>query len=235
VLKSSIPFIARVENIQPATGGVDAETIDNAKVRGPMSLRTGQRAVTAQDFERLTLEAAPTVARARCLAPAGPGAPVRVLIVPRVDLPPHRLALDDLALPDVLIERVTAHLEERRILTSTVTIGTPYYQGLTVVAQVNGGPGADPERVRDRLLNALYRYVNPLVGGPSGEGWPFGRTINVGEIFALLAGVEGVATVEEVRIFLADLRTGERREGRQRDQLGHDEVFASHRHQVLVR
>jgi predicted phage baseplate assembly protein len=235
VLKSSIPFIARVENIEPATGGVDAETIENAKVRGPLSLRTGQRAVTAQDFERLTLEAAPTVARARCLPPAEPGSPVRVLIVPRVELPPQRLALDDLALSDILVERVTAYLEERRILTSTVTLGTPYYQGLTVVAQVNGGPGADPELVRDRLLSSLYRYVNPLVGGPGGEGWPFGRTINVGEIFALLAGVEGVATVEEVRIFLADLRTGERREGRQRAQLEQDAVFASYQHQVLVR
>ena len=235
VLKSSIPFIARVENVEPATGGVDPETIENAKVRGPLSLRTGQRAVTAQDFERLTLEAAPTVARARCLPPAEPGSPVRVLIVPRVEVPPHRLALDDLALSDTLVDRVTAHLDERRILTSTVTIGTPYYQGLTVVAQVNGGPGADVEQVRDRLLSALYRYVNPLVGGPSGEGWPFGRTINVGEIFALLAGVEGVATVEEVRIFLADLRTGERHEGRQRAQIGQDAVFGSYQHQVLVR
>ncbi len=235
VLKTSIPFIGRVENLESARGGVDAETVENAKVRGPLSLRTGQRAVTVHDFERLTLEAAPSVARARCLPPAVEGAPVRMLIVPRVDLPPERLALDDLALPPDLVERVSAYLEERRILTTTVEITTPFYQGVTVVARVRGVAGADPELIRDRLLDALYTYINPLTGGPEGNGWPFGREVNVGEVFALLAGVEGVLGVEEVRLFLADLRTGERREGRQRARLSPDAIFASFQHQVLVR
>jgi len=235
VLKTSIPFIARVENPDPARGGVDAETVDNAKLRGPMSLRTGQRAVTLDDFERLTLEAGPTVARARCLPPLQPGGAVRVLIIPRVDIPPERLTLDDLALPDDLVSDVSTYLEDRRILTTAVEIGTPLYQGLTVVARVRGGAGAEPELLRDRLLDALYSYINPLVGGPEGDGWPFGRELNLGEVFALLAGVEGVSGVEEVRIFLADLRTGERREGRQRARLSSDAVFASFQHQVLVR
>ncbi len=235
VLKTSIPFIGRVENLDSARGGVDAETVENAKIRGPLSLRTGQRAVTVHDFERLTLEAAPAVARARCLPPAVAGDAVRMLVVPRVDIPPERLVLDDLALPEALTERVSSYLEERRILTTTVEITTPFYQGASVVARVRGTAGADPELIRDRLLDALYVYINPLVGGPDGGGWPFGRELNVGEVFALLAGVEGVLGVEEVRLFLADLRTGERREGRQRARLSPDAIFASFQHQVLVR
>ncbi len=235
VLKTSIPFIGRVENLSSARGGVDAETVENAKVRGPLSLRTGQRAVTVHDFERLTLEAAPSVARARCLPPAGPVGPVRVLVVPRVDIPPERLLLDDLALPDDLMRAVSEYLEARRILTTTVEITTPFYQGLTVVARVRGTAGADPELIRDRLLDALYTYINPITGGPEGTGWPFGRELNVGEVFALLAGIEGVLGVEEVRLFLADLRTGDRREGRQRASISPDAIFASFQHQVLVR
>jgi predicted phage baseplate assembly protein len=235
VLKTSIPFIGRVENLESARGGVDAETVENAKLRGPLSLRTGQRAVTVHDFERLTLEAAPSVARARCLPPLVVGGPVRVLVVPRVDIPPDRLVLDDLALPADLVERVSGHLDERRILTTTVEITTPFYQGVTVVARVRGSAGADPELIRDRLLEAMYRYINPLTGGPEGNGWPFGRELNVGEVFALLAGVEGVLGVEEVRLFLADLRTGERREGRQRARISADAIFASFQHQVQVR
>ena len=53
-LRSAIPYVSRVENLGPATGGVDAETVDNAKRRGPQSLRSGSRAVTVTDFERLT-------------------------------------------------------------------------------------------------------------------------------------------------------------------------------------
>lgn len=67
VLKSSIPYVARVENRRPATGGVDAEEVDAAKVRGRILLRTHNRAVTAEDYEQPAKEAAPDVARVRCL------------------------------------------------------------------------------------------------------------------------------------------------------------------------
>lgn len=235
VLKTSIPFVARVENLDPARGGVDAETIADAKVRGPLSLRAGQRAVTASDFERLTLEAEPAVARARCLPPDEPGGALRVLIVPRRDVPPERLELDDLKLPDDLVERVSRHLDERRMLTAAVQIRTPSYQGLTVVARVKGGSGTQADLLRERALHALYAYVNPLTGGPDGAGWPFGRDLNLGEVFALLSAVPGVAEVEEVKLYLADLRRGERHEGRQRIRLPADALFASFQHQVLVR
>jgi predicted phage baseplate assembly protein len=234
-LKTSIPFVASVENLTPAQGGVDAETIENAKLRGPMTIRTGQRAVTVHDFERLTLEASSEVARSRCLPPLERGGPIRVLVIPRVTIPPDQLVLDDLALSDTLVGGVSSYLDERRILTTPVEIDTPFYQGITVIAQVRGTPGLGPELIRDRLLTELYRYINPLIGGPNGSGWPFGRELNVGEIFALLSGMNGVTLVEEVLIYLADLRTRERREARQRARLADNAVFASFQHQVRVR
>ena len=62
------PVRDRVENRPPAVGGVDGEDIENAKVRGPIVLRTRDRAVTAEDYEQLAREAAPEVARVRALA-----------------------------------------------------------------------------------------------------------------------------------------------------------------------
>src|SRR5207248_5367003 len=59
VLKSSIPYVTRVENRVGATGGVDTEDVDAAKVRGPIVLRTRNRAVTVEDYEELAREAAP--------------------------------------------------------------------------------------------------------------------------------------------------------------------------------
>jgi predicted phage baseplate assembly protein len=234
VLKSSIPFVGRVENLGPGEGGVDAETVENAKRRGPLSLRTGERAVTVQDFERLTLEASPGVARARCLPPLDPVSPVRVLIVPRVEIRPERLTLDDLALPEEVRREVSDYLEDRRILTTTVELSTPFYQGVTVTARVKRAADADPALLRDRLLTKVYRYIEPIAGGPEGGGWPFGRDLNIGEVFGLLANVEGVASVEEVTLYLADLATGDRREVQQRARLRDDSVFVSYKHQVLV-
>ena len=45
-LRSTVAFIDSVTNIAPAKGGADAETVSEAKKRGPFSLRTRQRAVT---------------------------------------------------------------------------------------------------------------------------------------------------------------------------------------------
>ncbi|MBW3605385.1 MAG: putative baseplate assembly protein [Actinobacteria bacterium] len=233
-LKSSLPFIARVENLDPATGGVDAETVDNAKLRGPMSLRTSQRAVTVDDFERLTLEAAPQVARAHCLAAEHDGGPIRVLIIPRCEVPPDSLGLDDLVLAPELIALVSAHLDERRLLTTSVQIRTPSYQGVTVTASLRGAGNVNADALRSHALSALYAYINPLTGGPDGRGWPFGRTLTIGEVFALLSAVDGVVGVEEVQLALRDLRRGTRRDGGQRIQLPPDALFASHQHQVRV-
>lgn len=67
--RGAVPSVSRVENVFPATGGVDAETVEEAKIRGPQTLRAGERAVTAADFERLVKQADPSIARVRCLPP----------------------------------------------------------------------------------------------------------------------------------------------------------------------
>jgi predicted phage baseplate assembly protein len=154
-LRTTVAYVDRVSNLAPAVGGVDAETPQNAKIRGPLTLRTGQRAVTVRDFERLTLEASNEVARVRCLAPRAPAAPVRLLVVPNVRLRPDEQQLDDFALSDPLVANITEHLEPRRMLGATVEIGTPYYQGVTVAALIQSLPGRPATLVRQRALDLL--------------------------------------------------------------------------------
>ncbi|MCU1381230.1 MAG: hypothetical protein JWN29_4213 [Acidimicrobiales bacterium] len=235
-LQTTIPFIGSVTNLRAATGGVDAETVDNAKLRGPMTLRTGQRAVTAHDFERLTLEASPAVARSRCLPPERPGGPVRVLVVPYADKPAEELVLDDFALSDELVATVSGHLDERRVVGTSIEIGTPYYQGVTVAALVKTLPGRPAGLVRQRSLDALYRFVNPLTGGPQGEGWPFDTDLNSAIITQLLSGIDGVERVEEVLFFEYDVRNGSRLgAGREVVRLDTQALFLSVAHQVVAR
>lgn len=236
VARTSIPYIDRVSNLSPATGGVDAETPANAKLRGPLTLRTGQRAVTVRDFERLTLEASTEVARVRCLPPTLAGNPVRLLVVPQVRKRPDAQELDDFALSDPLLGRIAEHLEPRRMLGATVEIGTPYYQGVTVAALVQSLPGRPANLVRQRALDVLYRYINPLSGGPDGEGWGFDTDLNAAPIAEMLESIEGVDRVEEVLLFEFDLRTGRRHgPGKELIRLDRQSLFLSARHQVVVR
>jgi predicted phage baseplate assembly protein len=236
VLRSTVPYVRGVTNLTPATGGVDAESVAEAKVRGPMTLRTGQRAVTAGDYERLARESSTEVARARCL-PAGRGdGSVRLLVVPQVrgDADVHRL--DDFAISAPLMHRIGEHLDAHRLVGTSVEVSTPYYQGVSVVALVYTGPGRPAALVRQRAVAALTRYINPLTGGPDGTGWPFDADLNSAVVTQLLESVDGVERVDEALLFEYDLRTG-RRLGAAKDviRLDRHSLFLSAAHQVVVR
>ena len=235
-LRSAIPFVTGVTNLVGASGGVDAETIENAKRRGPQSVRAGGRAVTVTDFERLAVEADGRVARVRCLPPVTPGDPIRLLVVPRLEERPETLVLDDFALPDEMITRVSQYLDDRRILGSKIEVGTPFYQGVTVAALLTASPGRPASLVRERAMRAIYDYVNPLTGGPDRQGWSFDADLNSALVFQLLEAVEGVERVDEVLFFEFDLRNQERLGfGKELVKLAPDSLFLSANHQVVVR
>ncbi|OLR92391.1 putative baseplate assembly protein [Actinokineospora bangkokensis] len=236
-LKSSIPFVAGVTNLQPAHGGVDGETLAEAKARGPIVLRTRSRAVTAEDYEAISREAAPEVARIHCLT-AGEddvahGA-VKVLVVPAAAQRDHRIPFADLVPAAGTLERIAERLDDVRLVGTRVLVEPPRYRGVTVVARLVARTRLDPEEVRARALGALYAYLNPLTGGEDGTGWPFGRRVGHGEVFALLQSVRGVDVVEDLRIFGANPVTGERGAEVDRLPVGPGGLAFSFDHQVRV-
>jgi predicted phage baseplate assembly protein len=236
VLRSSIPYVARVENRRHATSGVDGETLDNAKVRGPLLLRTRGRAVTTEDFEHLAREAAPEVARVRAVA-AGDGADagsVRVLVVPNVSPIDGRLRFEQLLPADTTLQRIVDRLEETRIIGTRLVVEPPVYRGVTVVARLRARPRVNSLRLQEDALRALYHFLDPIVGGPDGDGWPFGRPITAGELHAVIQKLRGVELVEDLRIFGADPVTGQRGPQTTRLELEPSALAFSYEHQVLV-
>lgn len=234
---TSLPFVASVTNLRAASGGVDAETVEEAKVRGPLLLRTGQRAVTARDFERITQEVSIEVARTRCLpgAETGTGA-VRVLVVPQVRKPPALHTLDDYALSEDLLADISRELDERRPVGVAVEVGTPFYQGVSVAALVRALPGRPPAMVSQRIDDLLARFVNPLTGGPDGNGWPFDAELSATAVAGLLEAVDGVERVEEVVLFEYDLRNDVRlATGRESIRPEPHTLFLAARNRVVVR
>lgn len=234
VLRTTIPFVDTVTNRRAAVGGVDGEDIEHAKARGPAAIRSGGRAVTATDFELLAHEASRQVARARALPPTAPGMPVRLLVVPQVTVPGRRRELNDLVLPSHLFEAVRDHIEPRRLLGMSVEIGAPRYLGVSVVARVDVTPGRDAELTRQRAMEALYRDLDPIMGGPGGEGWEWDAPLTVSHVVALLAGVDGVSRVQDVLLFEADEVTGERApQGLTHIPLEPDALWFPVRHMVM--
>jgi predicted phage baseplate assembly protein len=224
-----------VQNRRPATEGVDGEDVEAAKQRAPEFLRTRQRAVTTADYEYLARAADPRAARTRCLAGDGAEAAViRLAVVPVVTGDPGRPGELEGFLPTPeLLARVAEYLDERRMLGTRLIVEPPFYQRVSAEVRVRLDPRADADRVRAQAAETVYRYLHPLVGGPEGTGWPFGRTVAAGEILARVARLPGVDQVDEVRLYRFDPRTGTRAEGwTTRVELGRGALPFSVEHRV---
>jgi len=241
VLKTSIPYVDRVTNHLDATGGIDAETIEMAQMRAPQVLRSRGRAVTADDYEALARLADSRVQRARCIQPSasttgeGAGAgQIYLLLVPKVNRPDRRIMPEQLQITEDLLESVRRYLDDYRLLTVRLDIREPQYIWVGVELVVAGNTHADPERVRRDVEHELYQFLNPIVGGPAGEGWPFGRDLYPSDVYACLQSVRGIEYIETLRLFHVR-RPGERREITGRLDVPVHGLIASAEHRVEVR
>ncbi|MFI9561516.1 putative baseplate assembly protein [Nonomuraea endophytica] len=230
VQREPVPFVKSVVNIKPAVGGVEGESVANAAARGPLQLRIRDRAVTAEDYEELAREAAPEAARIKCVPASDQG--VRVLVVPRVEA--ANMSFEHLQPSKELVRKIGLYLDKRRCLGARVLVEPPRYQGVTVVARLKARSGSIREAVHTQALSALDAYLNPIVGGQFGTGWPFGRMVQSGDVHAVLQRVAGVELVEDIQLFQADPVTGDRGEPTQRIVLKPDTLVFSYRHQIRV-
>ncbi|HMO59875.1 MAG TPA: baseplate J/gp47 family protein, partial [Roseiflexaceae bacterium] len=195
-----------------ARGGRDAERLQRAMVRAPLELRSSVRAVTAEDYEHLARKASPLVHRAACIQPRGAiragtdvsrAGVVRVLLVPTLEQPDRQIALEELRpIEPTLARTVEEYLDRRRLLTTTLVIGPPDYTVVSVEARLKPARETLGETLTREAQQRLYRFLNPLIGGPDGNGWPFGRDLYLSEVYAVLQSMPGLAYIEQVRLLV---------------------------------
>ncbi len=241
VLKTAIPYVDRVTNHADAIGGIDAETIEMAQLRAPQVLRSRGRAVTAADYEALARLADSRIERARCVQPTTGGerdaalaGRVYLLLVPKVNSPERRIVADQLRIDEDLRQSVQRYLDEYRLLTVRVDIREPQYSWIAVEVAAVAAADADPERVRADIERQLYRFLNPIVGGPTGNGWPFGRDLYPSDVYACLQGVRGIDFIESLRAYHVP-PAGSRAEITGRLEVPTHGLIASGEHRVDVR
>jgi predicted phage baseplate assembly protein len=212
MLRSAIPGVASVTNPRPAYGGVDPESLDSARQRAAMEIRTRYRAVTAEDFEFLVGEASSRVGRTICVAPVAPTDPIKVHVLPRVAPADRKLTFEELTPDEDLLGEIGGYLDGRRVIGTTVHLLPVRLRGVSVVVNLQAEPRADLHRVEEEVLQALYTYLNPLAGGDAtgpGGGWPFGRMLNQGELYQIVHAVDGVEFVKILRVYETEMRTGQ--------------------------
>jgi hypothetical protein len=188
------------------------------------ALRTRYRCVTADDVEQVLLEQWPGSPEAAGLATAGGSGAAslrRLRCVPGLDLsrpdaesrampaPAHVsvVALPEPAGTDVLavpapefLDAVGAFLAPRLLLTTRMHVVGPEYVDVAVSADLALRADAPAADALAAARSALQRSLDPLTGGPDGDGWPFGRDVFCSDVYSAVDTVALVDYVESVRL-----------------------------------
>ncbi|MBS1824047.1 MAG: putative baseplate assembly protein [Acidobacteria bacterium] len=195
-LKSSLPFIDKVFNVQSASAGASYWTLDDVGRFGPETIKNRGRAVTTEDYEWMVLQRFSQVARVRCLptvAPAPGGGlafqagAVTVQVAPKgTELRPQP--------SQGLLRQIREFLAQ----TALANIGDGIYVKGPDYAEVRVAATLVPLRpeltsvVIRQATAALEAFLHPLTGGEDRSGYAFGRPVYLSEVFAVLERIEGV-------------------------------------------
>jgi Baseplate J-like protein len=196
--------INTVTNPLPTGGGAAAETIDLAAGRADQLVTTSGRAVTLADYERLALQTpGARIARVTAMANLHPSFPcfkapgmVSVIILPFL---PQGSPMPSPG----LLNAVSAYLRPRRVIGTRVEVVAPTYLDVVVQATVQSESHTNKTALQESIVAALNAFLDPLVGGPDGTGWPFGRDVYRSEIMKVIDSVAGVDYIDSLAL-LAD-------------------------------
>ncbi|KRE72992.1 putative baseplate assembly protein [Paenibacillus sp. Soil750] len=189
-----------VTNPFPARGGLEAETLAQAKLRVQRELAAPTRAVTAEDYEALA-KAAPglRVARVKAIPLYKPG----MRDYPRVSAPAQMTVVvvpysesDKPKAGKGFLQTIKMHLDRHRLLTTELHVIPAEYIKITVHAVVVMEPKYKNEQRRIAL--ELRNLLQPMDHGQGAEGWRFGRTVYKGDIYGVISRIKGVVYVQDI-------------------------------------
>jgi predicted phage baseplate assembly protein len=203
--------LKEIENYLASTGGMEAQTIEEAIEDFCRDLKTPYTAVTLQDFEQLAMSTPGLrISRAKAVPGYKPKpkpddieleeskGSVTVVIIPYTPL-------DILKIPPEPSEEfkkaICIHLDKHRILGTDIHVISPSYVRVNVNATVVPmDTFRDDSQIRDKVLKKLNDFLHPIKGGVDEKGWPIGRSIYLSDVYNLIENIEGVNYVLRLSI-----------------------------------
>jgi hypothetical protein len=199
-LKSAVSGIDKVMNPIAADGGADTATIDEMIEIGPAIISHRYRAVTIEDFEWLARMASRKVVRARCLSNRNNEGKsetgwVTVVIVPE--------SAEEKPYPSLLLKKeveeyLSAHSLSAIASSGHIHVDGPTYNTMSVSVDIFVASLDIASEVAREAKQRLDSFFHPLMGGPEGKGWDFGRGVAASDVYALLEGIDKVDHIENL-------------------------------------
>ena len=210
-LLGAVSGVQAVFNPRPAEGGADGETLEAFRLRAPGSVRHRGRALTTGDYEAMVREASAAVSVVKAISnrnPAGRRLPgwLTIFIIPESHDPrpyPTRGLRDDVF--KYLAERAPAGVAA----SGQIYVTGPSYFPIDISAVIAPVLDSQAGLVEVRARAALNKFLHPLHGGPSGEGWDFGRGVYLSDVATVLESVEGLDHAELIQLLVNNEVRGE--------------------------
>jgi predicted phage baseplate assembly protein len=176
-IKTQFPQLGAVTNPQAAAGGADHEDIDHAKAFGPLAYRSGQRAVTLQDYVALAQQAG-GVAKVRAaapnwntielyVAPAGPTASI---------------------VPETLRRRLISYFEDKRMAGTFVDVLDARYVPIDIGIELVYDKRYQPDAVRQAAESAVLDLL-------AFNNVDFGMPLYLSDVYGKVEAVAGVTAM----------------------------------------
>lgn len=179
-LDGDVPGVLAVTNVLSASGGQDAETLDQIRVNAPASLLSLNRAVTLGDYESLALKV-PGVAKARSVSAVYTSVVLYVA--------PLGGGLDASGSPTVLTsarkQELLNYLNARKPAPTTITLADPAYVPLDISLELVVAPQYNRRVIENEVRSALVSLL-------SYDNVAFGQRVTVGAVFSAVNTVLGV-------------------------------------------
>ncbi len=236
-IRASIAYIDAVRNPEPAAGGCDSGTVEEAITRGPKLFVHRHRAVTTEDFEWLTREAHPNVAKVKCLPNVNvkleqESGAISIVVLPKSGVGAGPFFQE-------LKRHVEKELQKRAAsnvaFPGAIQVMDPAVLEIGVQATLWVRSMEDVVPAEREALRRLDQFLDPLSGGADGKGWDIGQTVHRSMFYALLKAVGPVLHIPRISLSVMKSENGERVEWNP-DRLGDvpHGIVVPGEHRILV-
>jgi predicted phage baseplate assembly protein len=190
--------IAAVQNLLPATGGRNAESIDEIIRRAPSVLTSRDRAVTRLDFEIIAKEASGEVARAACDGEMSGEGEIGIVVLPQRR---EGERIPDPFLSAGLKDHVQRYLGKRCLVNVNPKVRLATFKEVDVSVTLRLRPNANIMLVRERARAFIEKFLDPYEGGLDFGGWPFGGTLYGQDFGRMVTYIPEIRHVVEVQLY----------------------------------
>jgi|SRR3989344_1756598 len=182
---TTLPLSVTVTNPEAAAGGEDAQTLAEARIAGPRSIRALNRAVTSEDY-KFFAEQFPGIARIAAIS-QGTGRLTTIVV----------LQEGGGEAPQALLDSLVELLDTKRMITDVITARSAKFGAIDIIGTVQVLPTFLNLDVQNRVIIALNNFFDADISlNESSSAIDFGKTITHSDIVRLIDEINGVDYVD---------------------------------------